>query len=54
MNTQKVTKQNPRYTLVHKLDPVNFPKMSGVMAAIVGYVLGVTSSAIAFNSARLR
>jgi len=43
MNTpQKLKKENPRYTLVQKLDPTRFPQMSGVMAAIVGFVVGAT------------
>jgi hypothetical protein len=41
-NTPKLKKQNLHYTLVQKLDPVNFPPMSGLVAAIVGYVLDVT------------
>jgi hypothetical protein len=42
MSTRPKNRKNPHYTLVQKLDPVNFPPMSGLMAAIVGYVLGVT------------
>jgi hypothetical protein len=42
MSTRPKNRKNPHYTLVQKLDPVNFPRMSGLMAAIVGYVLGVT------------
>lgn len=41
-NKPKLRSENPHYKLVQKLDPVNFPKMSGLMAAIVGYILGVT------------
>ncbi|HKU25539.1 MAG TPA: hypothetical protein VJQ54_08715 [Candidatus Sulfotelmatobacter sp.] len=40
--SKKLHKDNPYYTLVQKLDPVRYPKMSGVMAAIIGYILGVT------------
>ena len=35
----KVKQQNLHYALVQKLDPINFPKMSGVMAAVLGFVL---------------
>jgi hypothetical protein len=43
MNTpQQLKKHNPRYTLIQKLDPIRFPQMSGVMAALVGYVVGAT------------
>jgi hypothetical protein len=39
--TQKPNKQNLHYRLVQKLDPANFPKMSGVMAAVLGFLLDV-------------
>ncbi len=38
----RLTKENPHYNLIQKLDPIRFPKMPGVMAAIVGYVLSTT------------
>jgi hypothetical protein len=40
--SHKPTPQNPHFTLIQKLHPIRFPKMSGVMAAIVAYVLGTT------------
>jgi hypothetical protein len=33
---------NLHYAIVQKLNPINFPKMPGVMAAVVGFVLDVT------------
>ena len=38
---QKIKKENPHYTLVQKLHPIR-SKMSGVMAVVVGFVLGTT------------
>ena len=38
----KLRRENLHYALVQKLDPVNFPKMSGVMAAVLGFVLDVS------------
>ena len=38
MNTQQA-RQSLHYRLVQKLDPSQFPRMSGVMAALVGSVL---------------
>jgi hypothetical protein len=37
----EIKKENPHYTLVQKLDPIR-SKMSGVMAVVVGFVLGTT------------
>jgi len=43
MNTShKSKKENAHYRLIQKLDPIRFPQMSGMMAAIVGFVLDVT------------
>jgi hypothetical protein len=43
MNTPlKLKKNNLHYALVQKLDPVNFPKMSCVMAAVLGFILDVS------------
>src|ERR1700746_823958 len=43
MNTsQKVHPKNLHLALVRKLDPINHPKMPGVMAAILGFILDVT------------
>ena len=39
---EQLKKNNPRYTLVQKLDPIRFPHMPGVLAVIVGYVVGTT------------
>ena len=39
---EKVKKENPHYTLIQKQDPIRFPRISGVMAAVVGYIVGTT------------
>ena len=39
MNTPQQTKASLHYRLIQKLDPSQFPRMSGVMAALVGFVL---------------
>jgi hypothetical protein len=40
-NQPGLKKQNLHYALVQKLDPANFPKMSCVMAAVLGFLLDV-------------
>lgn len=39
MNTPQQAKASLHYRLTQKLDPSRFPRMSGVMAALVGFVL---------------
>lgn len=39
MNTPQQIRNSLHYRLTQKLDPCRFPRMSGVMAALVGFVL---------------
>jgi hypothetical protein len=39
MNTPQQARHSLHYRLIQKLDPSRFPRMSGVMAALVGFVL---------------
>jgi len=39
MNTPQQARASLHYRLIQKLDPSRFPRMSGVMAALVGFVL---------------
>jgi hypothetical protein len=42
MNTPQQARASLQYGLVQKLDPCRFPRMSGVMAGLVGFVLDTT------------
>ena len=39
MNTPQQVRHTLHYGLIQKLDPSHFPRMSGVMAALVGFVV---------------
>jgi hypothetical protein len=39
MNTPQQGRASLHYRLIQKLDPSQFPRMSGVMAALIGFIL---------------